>query len=255
MPVLKTKLKFAVSVTEGNMPLMKQVIQDGVSASVGLKCGSVSVISLQESKLGATRQLQHCAESKVSLEIKSAGKGVDSPELTKLGQDLRKACTEGSLVTFVKAAAAEKGALTQCLKDQTNELPEPTIERAVVQRDVVIQQRPTYAPTKQPTESGETYSPSTSPTPSPTVPTKAPTKVPTKAPTLTPTPAPTAPKVVVAMLLQLKSQSTKLEADWSTLTNSTVDSKLGALNLPGVEMQGTALISLHAKDKELIGKQ
>jgi hypothetical protein len=189
MPALKTKLKFAVSVTEGNLPLMKQVIQDGVSASVGLKSGSARVTGLQEIKLGATRQLQDCAESTVSLEIESAGKDVDSPELTQLRHDLRQACTEGSLVTFVKAAAAEKGILTQCLKDQTNELPEPTIERTLVQRDVVIQQRPTYAPTKPPTESGETYSPTTSPTTSPT----------------------SSPTVAVDVLLQLRSQSEELK--------------------------------------------
>jgi hypothetical protein len=120
------------------MKLMKQAMQDDVSASVGLESGSVSVIGVKESGVGASRQLQDCAQSLVSLEIESASTDTDSPELEQLDNDVRKACAERSLTTYVKATAADLAILTQCLKDQKMELPIPAIKKVLVKWDVVV---------------------------------------------------------------------------------------------------------------------
>ena len=118
VPALKSAVAFSISVSEGKLALMKKVIEGGIGASVGLDSNSVAVVNVNVTRLG-TRQLIECAVSTVSFEVVSAGTlGADSPELAKLENDLKTACTDGSLGTYVKASAAEMGILTQCLKDQ-----------------------------------------------------------------------------------------------------------------------------------------
>jgi hypothetical protein len=203
-------MNFAISVSEGKLELMKQTIQNGVSASVGLESSSTKVVEVKAGRLGAGRQLQDCATSLVSIEIESAGTSADSPGVAQLADDLRKACTEGSLVTIVKAAATDLGILTQCIKSQKNELPEPAVEKVLVQRVGVMQLRPTDAPTTIPTRTEKAYSPGSSPrdaltpltTPAPTqvtttalTPVTAPAPTPVTNPTSAPviTPSPTSP--------------------------------------------------------------
>jgi hypothetical protein len=143
---LRTAISFSISVDEGNLALMRQVIQDGVEASVGLKSGSARIFDVSASQqfgndtisnkslLSAGRQLEECSMSTISLEIQSAGVGVNSPELAQLEFNFKEACTEGSLSTHVKVAAARMNILTQCLKDQSTIIPEPYVEKHLVQR-------------------------------------------------------------------------------------------------------------------------
>ena len=138
VPALKSKLKFAISVAEGALAVMKQVVEGGVAASLGLKAEAVSVskVTAAACRLDDGRQLQEtCASSMMALEIQSASGGA---ELTQLKNDLQLAATEGSVVTYVQAAAANKGVLTQCLKDQPKVLPMPVVEETVVVREVVV---------------------------------------------------------------------------------------------------------------------
>merc|ERR1740117_634510 len=178
---------------------MRRMIEQGVAASVGLRSKSVSVTSVAAARDGDGRELSVCGESRFGLEIESASGGAE-----QLKTDLQQAFTEGGVVTYVKAAAAELGILTQCLKDQKKELPRPVVQETAVVRKVVVQKRataenpipatltnePTDAPTEMPTNL-PTFSPAddkpaddtpADDTPADDATTETPTKTPTKDP-------------------------------------------------------------------------
>ena len=155
MPALTTNVQLAITVAQGTMDLMKRMVEQGVAASVGLRSESVRVTDVAAARrLGSDgRELGVCGESQIGLEIESASGGA---ELKQLMADLQQAFTEGGAVTYVKAAAAELGILTQCLKDQKKELPKPAVQETVIVRKVVVQKRATAAPTDAPTDAPTT---------------------------------------------------------------------------------------------------
>ena len=156
MPALATYAQLAITVAQGNMDLMKRMVEQGVAASVGLRSESVRVTDVVAAarRLGSDgRELEVCGESQIGLEIESASGGA---ELKQLMANVQQAFTEGGAVTYVKAAAAELGILTQCLKDQKKELPKPAVQETVIVRKVVVQKRATAAPTDAPTDAPTT---------------------------------------------------------------------------------------------------
>merc|ERR1711865_546963 len=108
--------------------------------------------------------------TEVSFDIESAGENVGSEEVAKMENNLLQAAKEGSLIANVKAKAAQKNVLTQCLKDMPNDsLQPPTTAKITIEKNVVVQVRVTA--TVKPTPN-----PTAKPTPAPTVsPTAAPT--------------------------------------------------------------------------------
>merc|ERR1712166_1330758 len=116
--------------------------------------------------------------TEVSFDIESAGENVGSEEVAKMENNLLQAAKEGSLIANVKAKAAQKNVLTQCLKDMPNDsLQPPTTAKITIEKNVVVQVRVTAT---------------AKPTPNPTAkPTPNPTAKPTPAPTVSPTAAPT----------------------------------------------------------------
>merc|ERR1711865_1066188 len=142
LPALEMAVQLAITVSQGQLPLMKQVVAQGVAASVGLRSTSVGVTGVVVARRRDSdgRELKTCPESKIVLEIESAG---GTAELTQLKMDLQQACTEGSLTTYVQAAAAELGTLTQCLKDQPKALPKPVVQEITVVREIAVQKRET----------------------------------------------------------------------------------------------------------------
>ena len=272
--------------------MLKKAIETGTAISIGKKPEDVQITAVNGETIGSSSRLLRITDDNdgedggvdLTIQIIPA-----SDDTSALAENLQTAGAEGSLVANVKKEANAAGVLVNSLQKMPLTLPEITTTTTKVDFEEVVLLKdgetvsPTDAPTDAPTDSptdaptptptdaptvaptvaptpAPTSAPTSTPTPSPTSsPTSAPTPAPTLPPTLSPTPAPTpaptpVPVVVSNVLRQLKSRSSQLQSQWSSLTNSTVDSELWSLVLIGVTMDGTSLTRLSLQSKGLTGK-
>lgn len=134
--VLRFKVPIALPLEVAMTDTMRRVIEEGVSASLGLQPSAVGVTDATiHRRFDVDGRPLACPTSSIALEIDSTvASGVFSTQ--QLANDVTTACTEGSLIVFVKAAAAWNELLTQCLKDQPEILSIPITQEADVVRPV-----------------------------------------------------------------------------------------------------------------------
>lgn len=171
VPAIITSIPFDSTPEEACIPAIQDSMKEGMQEALGLGANSVDIVSVDGGVCGSRfrgrgRRLASSGSIAIEFEIESQSDG----ELGDLKKAVVEAATEGSIVTHVKAKAAEKGVLTPSLKNMKAKLDEKAIRSfdAKKTKQVPILQRP---PTKRPTLYPTKY-----PTNNPTMPTKRPTQ-------------------------------------------------------------------------------
>lgn len=134
---VETEMQFAMSTAEAKSPVMIQVLEEGVAASIGADPSKVKVISV------GGEAIRRLAEgTSVGFEIQS-----NDPESAKtLETDIQAAATGGSIVQHVKAKAADKGVLTADLKSMPTAMKSPVTKMTTKKAFVPVEKETKKAP-------------------------------------------------------------------------------------------------------------
>merc|ERR1712086_1157893 len=138
-------IKFALTKAEAKDPDMQKSLADGMTKSLGLKDGQVTIISIGDE--AARRRL---ADLEITFQII-----IEEATTTDLEANIKAAAEEGSIIAAIQEEANTNGVLTQALNDMEMKITAPAVAAKAVKTKVVraVDKKPptTTAPTKAPT--------------------------------------------------------------------------------------------------------
>jgi hypothetical protein len=155
--VLQTALTFSLTETEAKDPVMQQAVEEGVAASMGLDPHKVSITHIN----GVAVESRHLSDTGVEYTFQIESASGEAAAVEVLQKRLEEAATEGSIVANVQKKAAEKGKLSDSLKEMPRVLDKPVVLQKEKTVEVLVQRRsntpaPTMPPSKMPELSGTT---------------------------------------------------------------------------------------------------